>query len=81
MSMMLAIVSPTYSTNVEIDWIELNTPVGNFVIEQGHIPTIVTLVPNAPCIFMTTAGSQEIIKPQSAIAEISRSEVTIFMAQ
>ncbi|BDC34049.1 hypothetical protein Noda2021_00070 [Candidatus Dependentiae bacterium Noda2021] len=78
---MLAIVSPTHTAHIEIDWIELNTPVGNFVIEQGHIPTIVTLVPHAPCIYMTTAGTQEIIKPQSAIAEISRSEVTIFMAQ
>jgi F0F1-type ATP synthase epsilon subunit len=79
MSMMLHIISPTKSIRVEIEWIELNTPVGNFVIKPGHIPTILTLVPNAPCTFLTSDGSQETIKPQNAVAEIVRSEVTLFM--
>ncbi|MFZ5954744.1 MAG: hypothetical protein ACOYT8_06645 [Candidatus Dependentiae bacterium] len=79
MSMMLHIISPIRSTTIEIEWIELNTPVGNFIIKQGHIPTILTLTPGAPCIFFGSDGKQETLKPQSALAEISRSAVTLFM--
>lgn len=79
MSMMLHIISPTRSTRVEIEWIEVNTPVGNFVIKPGHIPTILSLIPHAPCIFQTSDGTQETIKPQSAVVEIMRTEVTVFV--
>ncbi len=42
----LKIISPEKTITHSILWIELNTRVGNFIVQPGHTPMIVTLAPN-----------------------------------
>lgn len=75
--MQLIIVSPFLKKEIVIDWIELNTPAGNIIIQPDHVPTIVTLVPNKPVIYMTTDGKEESLSVTDALVQVTRSTVTL----
>lgn len=75
MSMLLTIISPTEQEMHEIIWLEINSPAGNFVIQPGHAPMLITLNSNEPIIYCLNNGkvhSQQItggilkITPQEA---------------
>ena len=44
--MQLRIISPSGEKKFKIAWVEVDTPVGNFVIHSGHAPTVLTLLPD-----------------------------------
>ena len=44
--MELKLIGPTSSQTMEINWLEVQTLQGNFVIKPGHAPMIVLLAPN-----------------------------------
>lgn len=77
--MNLSIITPSEHRDYEIAWLELNTPHGNMIVQRGHIPMIVTLVPNQPITFRLKNGKQETIIPRGAIAEISRESASIII--
>lgn len=78
--MLLSIISPLDKKSYKILWLELNTPLGNFVIQPEHAPTILTLAPNRPVIFCLHNGKEESINITQGIVEISRSTATIFIS-
>lgn len=78
--MKLKIVSPDQETEYRIAWVELNTPVGNFIIQKGHIPMILTLAHNQPVTFRLKSGKQQTVTPHHGIADITRTDVTIIMS-
>lgn len=41
---LIALNQPPHS--YEVLWLELNTPCGNYIIQPGHAPMIVTLTPD-----------------------------------
>jgi len=74
----LNLITPTVTKNLAIAWIELNTSAGNFVIQPGHVPTILVLVPYKEMIFCLRSGKQEsILLKHQGIAEITRTGVTV----
>ncbi|MCX5922908.1 MAG: hypothetical protein NTX86_06305 [Candidatus Dependentiae bacterium] len=78
--MKLLIISPSGESNLEIAWLELNTAVGNFVIQPGHAPMIVTLAPNKQVTFCLKSGKQESFIVKQGIADIMRTEATLFLS-
>jgi F0F1-type ATP synthase epsilon subunit len=42
--MNLTIISPTHTHTYTVQWCEIETPVGNFVIQKGHAPTILAFI-------------------------------------
>lgn len=78
--MQLQIVSPDKKETHEIAWIELNTPTGNYIIQPGHAPMILTLSSKQPFIFAHKNGKEEIVMVDRGIAEITRTEVTILLS-
>ena len=57
--MLLQIISPAYKKTFSISWLEVDTPVGNFVIQKGHAPTVLTLQPDRDVIYRLKNGQQK----------------------
>ncbi len=79
--MQLSIISPTKKEIFDVAWIECNTPQGNFVIQPGHAPTILTLSEHKPFVYCLKNGKEEVIMIKRAIVEITRSQVTVLLSQ
>ena len=62
-------------------WIELNTPVGNFVIQPGHVPMIVTLAPDKEVIFCLKSGKQESFLVKQGVIDITRDSATLLLSE
>lgn len=79
--MKLNIVSPFTKKTFDIAWLEINTPVGNFVIQPGHAPMIVTLTPFKEVTICLTSGKQENYLVKQGIVDITRTTVTLLSSE
>jgi F0F1-type ATP synthase epsilon subunit len=77
--MKLSIISPFSKKIVDIAWIELNTQAGNFVIQPGHVPIILTLTPGKEITFCLTNGKQESFIISQGIIDITRTQATLLL--
>jgi F0F1-type ATP synthase epsilon subunit len=79
--MELTIVSPSYKKTVKIAWLEIETTVGNFVIQPGYAPTTLVLAPNSTALFSVDNNTQESIPVVGGIADINRTSATLVLMQ
>lgn len=79
--MELKIVSPEETKTHKISWLELNTKVGNFIVQPGHAPMIVSLAEDKEVLFCLENGKQETFTPTAGIAEITRISATLILNQ
>ena len=77
--MKLRIVTTQRVIEHEIDWIELNTPAGNMIIQHGHAPMMIELRPGHELVFQKSDGSQNSIKIMQGIAHATRYEIKILL--
>lgn len=77
--MKLKIITTQKTVEHEVDWVELNTPVGNMVIQQGHAPMIIELSHGYELSYQITDGPIETILIVQAVAHITRFEVQILI--
>ena len=70
--MELTIVTAASKQIIDVAWIEVNTPAGNFVIQTGHAPMIVTLVSQKEFIYQPTVGKQESLIVGQALLNVNR---------
>ena len=77
--MQLTIITPTKKEVFDIAWAECNTPQGNFVIQPGHAPTIFALSAHMPFIYCLKNGKEEVIMIKQALAEITRTHITLLL--
>ncbi len=75
--MELTIVTPESQRTIRIAWLEIETPAGNFVIQSGHAPMLVTLIPNHDIFVRLKNGKQENIFVRRGIVQITRRQTTI----
>ena len=72
-------ISPYDKTVHAISWIELNTPTGNFVIQPGHAPTVLTLTSGEKVTFGLANGKRESFVVTRGIVHITRDSVMILL--
>jgi F0F1-type ATP synthase epsilon subunit len=77
--MELHIVSPKQHRAIQIQWIELHTPIGSMIIQKNHEPMVVSLVPGKPLTFVTNDETVESIPIEMGIVEITRKIVTLIL--
>ncbi len=77
--MKLTINTPQHTTDYAIAWLEINTPTGNYIIQQGHAPMILSLSARQPITFRLKTGKQETLTVHRGIAKIDRTSATIVM--
>lgn len=63
----------------EVNWIDINTSVGNMVIQKNHVPLIIELLPGHELIFELTDGEQKSMMITQAVAHVTRAEVKILI--
>jgi len=78
--MKLSIIDTEKVVNYDVNWVELNTSVGNMVIQEGHAPMIIELSPGHEFLFeLAVTGEQKNIMITQGIAHITRTEVKILI--
>lgn len=77
--MMLYIASPLEKREAAIAWVELNTSVGNFVIQAEHAPMVLTLQPMSTVTYRLQTGKEERKRVTHGVAHITRSSVTLLL--
>ncbi|HJZ23317.1 MAG TPA: hypothetical protein VJ201_02580 [Candidatus Babeliales bacterium] len=78
--MILEIISQSSKSTINVNWVEVNTYTGNFVIQAGHAPTIISLEPEKELIFEHVDGEQERIIIPSGIIHITRTCITLIIS-
>jgi F0F1-type ATP synthase epsilon subunit len=74
------IISPQDKKECIINWLEVNTSVGNFVMQSGHAPTVLLLSPGKPFVIELSDGKQEVhTVVAGGILEIDRTHATFFV--
>ncbi len=77
--MQLQIARPTEKKLINILWIDLQTPVGSFVIQPEHAPMIIALKPDSFVTFALENGAQESVAVKQGIAHVTRESVTLLL--
>ena len=77
--MKLQIITTQRVIEHEVSWIELNTPVGNMVVQHGHAPMMIELRAGHELIFEKHDGKQDSIMIIQGMAHIKRHEVKILL--
>jgi F0F1-type ATP synthase epsilon subunit len=75
--MELHIISSESTLMFRVVWVEVNTSVGNFVIQPGHVPTVLLLEPNQAVKFRLDNGKQEAVLIKDGILEVTRTAATV----
>lgn len=79
--MELRIISPLDEEKYDIAWLEVNTPAGNFIIQPGHVPMVLTLSPETKLSFCLDNGKQQSRIIERGIAEINRETATVLVSK
>ncbi len=64
---------------MQVNWIEAQTPTGNFTILPGHAPMIVILAPNKELTMELDDGSTTLMTIAGGILEITRVSVILVL--
>lgn len=75
----LTIITPISHQTFAIAWLELATTAGNFVIQPGHAPTVLTLTPAEKVTFCLANGKRDSIVVSQGIAHITRTTATLLL--
>lgn len=72
----------TSSNNIQhtITWIELITPKGSYIIQEGYAPTILVLTQNSTISFLFPNGKTGSLLVGKGIAHINRTTITILVS-
>ncbi len=78
--MVVQIIRPTGKKKITVSWLEVDTNVGNFVIQRGHAPMILTLPAKKLITILLTSGKQETIEvPSGGILEVQRDSLKLLL--
>ncbi len=77
--MKFSLLGPDLKNSYEILWLEVETSLGNFVIQDGHAPLLLILKPNQEIIFSFYDGTIEKQMIPGGILEITRSDATLLL--
>ena len=76
--MELRILSPSKERVCQIEWLEINTPAGNLVIQDNHAPLIANITHNSMVKLFTDNTVEEIMVSVGSI-KIYNNIVTLLM--
>lgn len=79
--MKLIISTPFSYREFSIAWLEINAPTGNYVVQRGHAPMVLTLAPQLPLIFRLKSGREESILVRQGIIRVGREETLAVLTQ
>jgi F0F1-type ATP synthase epsilon subunit len=75
--MKFIVITPTSSQTFEVNWVEVHTTTGSFVVQPGHAPLIAPLTPNKEISVSLKDGSSTIMNLAGGILEVKRDEIIL----
>ena len=79
--MKLSVISPHALVQHTIVWVEINTPVGNMIIQENHAPMVVEITPNSEFLFMQPNGKQVSLKVLQGFLHVTRQEIKLLVTK
>ena len=79
--MKFILISPTKSKEFDVDWIEVQTDLSNFVIKQGHAPLMVILANNKELSLGLMDGSKMVMTISGGILKVARESAMLLLRQ
>ncbi|AXK60799.1 hypothetical protein [Candidatus Chromulinivorax destructor] len=79
--MKLSVISPQSIQQYAIVWVEINTPVGNLVIQENHAPMIVEIEPNSEILLMQENGKQMSILVVQGFIHVTHQEIKLLITK
>jgi F0F1-type ATP synthase epsilon subunit len=79
--MKLCVISPHTTVEHSIVWVEINTPVGNMVIQENHAPMIIQIEPNSEILFMQENGKQMSLAVLQGFMHITRQDIKLLVTK
>lgn len=79
--MKLSVISPLSIQHYFIVWIEINTPVGNMVIQENHAPMIIEIAANSEILLMQENGKQVSILVMQGFIHVMREEIKLLITK
>ena len=79
--MKLSVINPHSIQYYSTIWIEINTPVGNIVIQKNHAPMIVEIQPKSEILLMQENGKQISILVQQGFIHVTREEIKLLITK
>jgi len=76
-----SVIKPHSVVQHTIVWVEINTPVGNMVIQEGHAPMIVEIEPNSELLFMQPNGKQILMIVLQGFMHVTREEIKLLVTK
>jgi len=73
--MIIKIITPQFTVEHQIAWLELSTPAGNFTVYRGHAPSIVPVSPGTTLVFKLKTGKQQTFTVQEGVVHITREQI------
>lgn len=73
----LSIITSTSQESKQVEWLEIETPLGNLIVEEGHAPLTTSLKRDCEIIFKPEKGNVKSIKVRGGIAKIKRDSATV----
>lgn len=77
--MELTLIGPTSSQTLDINWIEVSTNEGDFVVLPGHAPMIIVLAANKEITMERTDGSTMVMTIAAGFLEVTRTSVMLIL--
>lgn len=77
--MKLTILKPYDKEVYSVAWLEVNTNVGNFVLQNGHAPMILMLAKDKPLSYCLDNGQEVSTTISGGILKIDRQQATILL--
>lgn len=79
MNLILSIVTPIKETTFEVEWLEIETPVGNRVILPHHAPLIAALKPRSTLLYKLVDGQENSCFVLSGVIEVDRTRARVII--
>ena len=77
--MQLKIIGIDQSEQFNVAWVELQTKMGNFIIQPEHAPMIIELQPNSQIRFCLDNSKQKTFDILGGFAHVTRTDVTVLI--
>ncbi len=77
--MELKLIGPMSSQSMQVNWLEVETQQGSFVIMPGHMPMVVLLAENKEITMELEDGSTTLMTIVGGILEVTRNTLTLIL--
>lgn len=75
----LHIIRPTQAQQINVAWIKVESPTGNFVVCRGHSSLISLLTPGGSVIYQDKDGKETVVKISTGIFRVAYNKATVVL--